>query len=206
MDKILGIFAGILIFSMAFGAIQTMECNELKKNIADLQVQLEQKQIENARLLAMKTKATKAGGQKTAVAATTGEQTLAQKNNNPLNVKVWVKGKPYWQGQIGTDEFNHAIFADKAYGFRAAALTLRSYAMDHKINTLEQIVDRFSEAKGKHRANYIAHLSKELKLGAKQEFDIIPRIPDLLKAMSKFESGEDHDPKYYKMYDILAKL
>lgn len=128
-------------------------------------------------------------------------QTLARQNNNPLNVK----GRG-WKGQIGNDKIGHAIFSSPEYGFRAAALTLRSYARKHKIETVEAIVDRFCEAKGKVRSQYIKHICRELGIKPDEKFDLIRRMPELLKAMGRFESGESIPPRYVDGYDILAKL
>ena len=65
---------------------------------------------------------------------------LAFRNRNLLNVK----GKN-WQGQVGNDKFGHAVFKSWEYGVRAAAFTLRTYAVKHKLTTLESIVGRFAE-------------------------------------------------------------
>ncbi len=128
-------------------------------------------------------------------------QTLARKNNNFLNVK----GRG-WKGQIGVDKIGHAVFSSPEYGFRAAALTLRSYAKKHKIQTVEAIVDRFCEAKGKTREQYIKHICRHLNVKPDEKFDLIRRMPELLKAMGRFESGESIPPRYVDGYDILAKL
>ena len=62
--------------------------------------------------------ATGSGGE-TAVAAV---QTLAIRNNNPLNVKT-VKGSP-WFGQIAVDRHGHAVFDTPEHGIRAGANVL----------------------------------------------------------------------------------
>ena len=113
--------------------------------------------------------------------------TLAEKNNNPCNVKKLGKGKR-WQGQIGVDKFGHAIFKSPEWGVRAAALVLRSYSKEHGIHTVAGIVDRFCE---KNKAPYIEHLCAELKVDTKENLDIIARMPEIVKAMIRFESGRD---------------
>lgn len=123
---------------------------------------------------------------------------MAVANRNPLNVK----GKD-WQGQIGSDKFGHAQFKSWEYGIRAAALTLRSYAMRHKIDTLKGIVYRFAEG---NREQYIKFLSRRLKLKADEKFNLISRMPDLLRAMARFECGQDLPDELFVPYDILEKL
>ena len=126
--------------------------------------------------------------------------TLAQRNNNPLNVK----GRG-WKGQIGNDAKGHAIFKTPEFGVRAAALTLRTY-IEHGIQTVTAIVDRFCEAKGKRRDNYIRHICRALGVMPDQPFNLIRHMPTLLRCMARFESGRDLPDQYADPYDILAKL
>lgn len=123
---------------------------------------------------------------------------MAVANKNPLNVK----GKD-WQGQVGSDKFGHAQFKSWEYGIRAAALTLRSYAMRHKIDTLKGIVHRFAEG---NREQYIRFLGRRLGLKADEKFNLITRMPDLLRAMARFECGQDLPDELFVPYDILEKL
>ena len=123
---------------------------------------------------------------------------MAVANKNPLNVK----GKG-WQGQIGNDKFGHAQFKSWEYGVRAAAMTLRTYSRNHKIDTLKGIVHRFAEG---NREQYIRFLGKKLKLGAEEKFDLVARMPELLRAMSRFECGQYLPDELFVPYDILSKL
>lgn len=123
---------------------------------------------------------------------------LAFRNRNLLNVK----GKN-WQGQVGNDKFGHAVFKSWEYGVRAAAFTLRTYAVKHKLTTLESIVGRFAEG---NRLEYVAFLGSRMGLDADEEFDVIRRLPELLRNMARFESGQDLPEQLFVPYDILAKL
>ena len=130
--------------------------------------------------------------------------TLAFKNRNPLNVKA--ETDHYWQGQIGRDKQKHAIFKSWEYGIRAASLTLRSYAKKHRINTVEGIIARFTDTKNpKVISAYINTVCKRLSLKPNEEFDIVPRIPELLRAMAYFEAKLEIPERYFAPYDILAK-
>lgn len=126
---------------------------------------------------------------------------LAVKNNNPLNVKAMKHDT--WQGQIGIDKHGHAIFDTPEHGVRAAAYVLKNYAMRHDIDTVEGIVKRFATG---NQQPYIAYLCKRLGLRQDEPFNILHRLPELLKAMARFESGRDWPPQWFAHYDILAKL
>lgn len=126
---------------------------------------------------------------------------LAVKNNNPCNVKVLKYDT--WQGQTGMDKHGHAIFDTPEHGIRAAAYVLKNYATRHGIDTVEGIVKRF--ATGNQEA-YIRYLCKRLDLRADESFNILHRLPELLKAMARFESGQEWPDHMFNHYDILAKL
>lgn len=128
-------------------------------------------------------------------------ETLAQKNNNPLNVKGPSKGR--WKGQIGIDKFGHAIFERIEYGVRAGALVLRSYARKHKVSTVEDLVRRFAE--GNHDG-YIKHLCAKLGVNPQEELDLVKRMPELLRAMVRQESGQDLPDHFFAPYDVVVKL
>lgn len=126
--------------------------------------------------------------------------TLAALNKNPLNVKF--REDDPWEGQAGYDEFGHAVFDEWEYGIRAAALVLRSYAVIHEIDTVEGVVKRFAEG---NQESYIDFLCDRLGVSPADSIDVIARMPELLRAMSRFESGMDLPDRYFAPYDILTK-
>lgn len=126
--------------------------------------------------------------------------TLAYKNANPCNVKHL--GRQKWRGEIGRDRLGHCIFSDIQYGLRAAVLTLRSYQIRHGIKTLDGIIERFCGG----NPDYVAFLSRKLGLRHDQEFEIIPRIPELVRWMSVYESGREVAPSMIATLDILASI
>ena len=113
-------------------------------------------------------------------------RSLARQNRNFLNIKSLSNGQK-WEGQIGEDRFGHAIFADAAYGFRAAAITLRSYEHKHGLRTLEELVGRFCQS---NKTDYAKYLGKCLKIAVDKPFSYSARMHDLLVAMARWESGE----------------
>ena len=126
--------------------------------------------------------------------------TLAYRNRNPCNVKHL--GRQKWRGEIGRDRLGHCIFSDIQYGLRAAVLTLRSYQTRHGIKTLDGIIERFCGG----NPDYVAFLSRRMKLRHDQEFEIIPRIPELVRWMSVYESGREVAPSMIATLDILASI
>ena len=128
------------------------------------------------------------------------EGTLAFQNRNPCNVKHL--GRQKWRGEIGRDRLGHCIFSDIQYGLRAAVLTLRSYQTRHGIKTLDGIIERFCGG----NPDYVAFLSRRMKLRHDEEFEIIPRIPELVRWMSVYESGREVAPSMIATLDILASI
>ena len=135
-------------------------------------------------------------GSETAVAAV---QTLAIRNNNPLNVKT-VKGSP-WHGQIAVDKHGHAVFDTPEHGIRAGANVLLNYYTRHGLDTLDGILSRFCTG---NRAEYAAFLSKRLGVPPDVKFDVLARLPELLHAMARFESGQEWPRELFAGYSLVA--
>lgn len=131
--------------------------------------------------------------------------TLAIKNKNPLNVKC-LGGNKKWKGQIGKDKIGHAIFRTWEDGIRAAAFVLKNYEAKYGINTIEDIVTRFAKAKGGVKDEYIGFLCRRMKLEPDEEFSIRRRLPELLKHMTRFESGQDFPDRFFRPYDLVSAI
>lgn len=132
----------------------------------------------------------------TAVAST---KTLAIRNNNPLNVKT-VKGRP-WFGQIAVDRHGHAVFDTPEHGIRAGANVLLNYYAVHGLDTLEGILSRFCTG---NRAEYATFLSRRLGIPPDVKFDVLARLPELLHAMARFESGQEWPRELFTGYSLVA--
>lgn len=139
--------------------------------------------------------ATGSGGE-TAVAAV---KTLAIRNNNPLNVKT-VKGRP-WFGQIAVDKHGHAVFDTPEHGIRAGANVLLNYYTRHGLDTLDGILSRFCTG---NRAEYATFLSRRLGIPPDVKFDVLARLPELLQAMARFESGQEWPRELFTGYSLVA--
>lgn len=183
------ILALLALTSMVYGLNSQSDYIDLKQDYARLQQEcaLLQSRLDAAM--------TKAAPQESEVTV------LAVKNNNPCNVKAMKHDT--WQGQVGTDRHGHVIFDTPEHGIRAAAYVLKNYAMRHDIDTITGIVKRFATG---NQQPYITFLSKRLNLRPDEPFNILHRLPELLKAMARFESGQDWPPQWFAHYDILAKL
>ena len=132
-------------------------------------------------------------------------QVLAIKNRNPLNIKSIANNEP-WKGQIGTDSQGHAIFSSFSYGLRAAALTLRAYDRKYGLNTLEGIINRFTEGDKIQIDKYILFLSVRLGVEPHQCISIKKHLPNLLRYMSRYECGITLPESLFTPYDILAEM
>lgn len=136
------------------------------------------------------------------ISAPAQNETLARKNKNPLNVKA-LSGKDKWQGQIGRDDQGHAIFSTWEHGMRAAALVLKNYHRRHGIETVEGIVRRFAEG---NQEEYIKFLCNRLNVKPDEKIDVVRRMPEILRAMARFEAGENLPERLFVAYDILGKI
>ena len=130
------------------------------------------------------------------------EGTLSRKAGNYLNVKC--NNRPdYWLGQCGIDAHGHAVFKSPEWSLRAGTLVLRSYYQRHGIKTVRGIVERFSTC---NHEEYTKYLCDRLKLDPDEEFNVMRRMPELVRHMVRFESGSDVRPAHIHMLDVLSSI
>jgi len=128
--------------------------------------------------------------------------TLSRKAGNYVNVKT-PNGKPnYWKGQCGIDAHGHAIFKSPEWSLRAGAIVLKNYSRKHHLNTIEGIVKRFSTC---NHDEYIAFLCRRLGLKPDEPFNVVRRMPELLPAMVRFETGRAVAPEHVAILDFLKE-
>lgn len=127
--------------------------------------------------------------------------TVSRRASSWLNVKA--PSDHYWKGQTGRDKHGHAIWKAPEYSLRAGALVLRAYYQRHGICTVEGIVKRFSTC---NHEEYISYLCRHLGLKPDEKFNIIQRIPELIKHMSAFETGRQVPESKIATLDILASI
>ena len=126
--------------------------------------------------------------------------TLSRAARNYCNVKA--PRDDYWQGQVGRDRHGHAIFKSPEWSLRAGAIVLRNYAKRHNIHSVRGIVERFSTC---NHDEYAAFLAKRLGVGENERIDIVKRMPELLPAMVRFESGRSVAPEHIAILDFLKE-
>jgi len=126
--------------------------------------------------------------------------TLARKARNYCNVKA--PSDSYWQGQCGRDRHGHAIFRSPEWSLRAGAIVLRNYARRHGIHTVRGIVERFSRS---NHAEYTRFLCRRLRVQPDERIDVVRRMPELLPAMVRFETGAKVAPEHIAILDFLKE-
>ena len=194
-------FACLAAITTIGGAVGSYEYRELKEAYRAEQVRSSALAARLQEAMAVRDEgqdedqATGSGGE-TAMAAV---QTLAIRNNNPLNVKT-VKGRP-WYGQIAVDKHGHAVFDTPEHGIRAGANVLLNYYTRHGLDTLEGILSRFCTG---NRAEYATFLSRRLGIPPDVKFDVLARLPELLHAMARFESGQEWPRELFTGYSLVA--
>jgi hypothetical protein len=185
---------GVYVASKAAGLLQERqaECIELREKLrrSDAEVDLLRTMLKEAQA--------KAPVQKQSVGA---DGTLSRKAGNYLNVKA--PSDTYWLGQQGRDAHGHAVFKSPEWSLRAGTLVLRSYYQRHNIKTVRGIVERFST---NNHAEYTKYLCDRLKLDPDEEFNVMKRMPELVRHMVRFESGSDVRPAHIHMLDVLSSL
>lgn len=197
-----GYLIGILALILGIWSIsQSLEFRELKEKNAELNqkaeklaVQLEARQMEIDVLEELRLEELRI----MSAIENSKVDTLAVRNNNPLNIKAI---KTPWKGQIGTDRHGHAVFDDPAHGIRAAANVLINYYLRHGLDTLNGVVGRFCTG---NREQYVAYLSRRLGLRPDESFNILDRLPELLQAMARFESGKEWDRSLFLPYSLIS--
>ena len=172
--------------------VRQKECLELREKLrrSDAEVDL-------LRVLLKEAQA-KAPVQKQAVGA---DGTLSRKAGNYLNVKA--PSDSYWLGQQGRDAHGHAVFVSPEWSLRAGTLVLRSYYQRHGIKTVRGIVERFSTC---NHEEYTKYLCARLNLEPDEEFNVMRRMPELVRHMVRFESGSGVKPEHIHLLDVMSSL
>lgn len=135
-------------------------------------------------------------------ANTTAKIELWQKNKNLLNVKKPLNA-PKWLGQIGVDQYDHAIFEDERYSVRAGAYVLLKYYLEYGLDTVELLVPRF--AKGNNAA-YIKFLCDKLRVKPNEHIDVVERLAEFLQCMVQFESGQKLRIEEFVAFDVASRV
>lgn len=185
---------GVYVASKAAGLLQERqkECLELREKLRRSEAE-----VDLLRTL-LKEERAKAPASKQAVGA---EGTLSRKAGNYLNVKA--PSDSYWLGQCGRDSHGHAVFKSPEWSLRAGTLVLRSYYQRHGIKTIKGIVERFST---NNHEEYTKYLCSRLHLEPDEEFNVMKRMPELVRHMVRFESGSGVKPEHIHLLDVMSSI
>lgn len=129
------------------------------------------------------------------------QQTLAEINNNPLNIRYNPQNQ--WRGQTGQNK-GFCVFKNNAFGFRAGFIILGNY-IKNGINTIEQIISRWAPPSENNTENYIRFIENEciiprnLVLTDMNIHDYWTKII-ILQAMAQMESGIKIDENQINLY------
>ena len=185
---------GVYVASKAAGLLQERqaECLELREKLRRSEAEVDLLRV------MLKEAQAKPTVQRQAVGA---DGTLSRKAGNYLNVKA--PSDSYWLGQKGRDAHGHAVFVSPEWSLRAGTLVLRSYYQRHGIKTIKGIVERFST---NNHEEYTKYLCSRLHLEPDEEFNVMRRMPELVRHMVRFESGSDVRPAHIHMLDVLSSI
>ena len=192
---ILSLILGIWSIAQSIEFHELRERNvELSRKAEKLSLQLEARQMEILALEELRTEELRI----MSADENSRVNTLAVQNNNPCNIKAV---RTPWKGQVGTDRHGHAVFDEPAHGIRTAANVLINYYLRHGLDTLNGVVGRFCTG---NREQYVAYLSRRLGLRPDESFDVLARLPELLQAMARFESGREWDKSLFLPYSLIS--
>lgn len=111
-------------------------------------------------------------------------------NCNPLNLRH--SASNHWLGELEPIR-GFCRFENMTLGFRAALLTMRTYLLSHRLNTIEKIINRWAPpADGNDTEHYIRWVCHRVGVGGR---DCLwwgdTRLREIIWAMALMESGTD---------------
>lgn len=120
------------------------------------------------------------------------------RNNNPLNIVHAKHNK--WIGEcpvVKIVEPRFCRFESMKWGFRAAAITLRSYINKYKRNTIEKIICAWAPTNENNTEAYINAVcdKTEMKRNEPLLFENQIAMLKIISAMCCVENGNDWDPQ-----------
>ncbi len=83
-------------------------------------------------------------------------------------------------------------------------LTIKN--LENNIDTIDKLVSRFLEAKGKQFEVYVLFLCNHLSIDRDEKIDLIHRTPDFLRAASQYESSIDLLNELFASHEAPKKI
>lgn len=120
---------------------------------------------------------------------------LGIRNNNPLNL-VYSK-KNNWHGQLPGQKGRFCAFTDMLWGFRAAAMTLKSYITKYNRKTIREIINAWAPPCENDTRNYAKFVADTSNVGIDEPivFTDMVRMLRIMSAMCVMENGKQWDPQ-----------
>lgn len=109
------------------------------------------------------------------------------RNQNPGNVTN-ISGQ-IWLHQTGVDGENYCVFANAAWGIRAACRIWWAYYYHHGIRTLNGAVTRWAPPPNNPTEKYIRFVADACKVSPMQPLDFCEMALPITKAIILFENG-----------------
>lgn len=115
------------------------------------------------------------------------------RNNNPGNIE---RTNDQWKGMaLEQNDSRFVVFTDPKYGFRAMARILRNYER-RGLTTIRDIISTWAPDTENHTEHYINFVASALSVSPDSELNFEQSLPNLLKAISTFENGQQY-ANYY---------
>lgn len=117
---------------------------------------------------------------------------LGVRQNNPMNIEYNKRND--WDGQLSNSGERFARFKNPAFGFRAGAKVLRSYARQG-FTTLSEMINRFAPSHENDTNTYVQNVSDWTGIGIHQRVDVNndAELASVIHAMSRMEVGQYYD-------------
>ena len=129
------------------------------------------------------------------------QRTLADINNNPLNIRFSPQNQ--WRGQTG-ENHGFCVFKSESYGIRAAYRIICNY-IRNGFNTIEKIVSRWAPASENNTEWYIQFVCTEtmihrLEILKDENIHDYWTIIMIIQAMAQMECGKKYDENQINLY------
>jgi len=126
----------------------------------------------------------------------TGTPPRGMRNNNPLNIEHSPANQ--WRGLADPpSDGRFCRFVAMEWGVRAAAVLLRNYRRQYRLDTVRGIVGRWAPKVENNVAAYVASVTKHTGFGADQKLELADAdvMVRLIRAMARQECGVELDEK-----------
>lgn len=132
-----------------------------------------------------------------------GKVTRGIRNNNPGNVRLTATR---WKGQIrpGSDK-EFCVFSSMEYGIRALIVTLRTYVVKRKVNTVRKMISRWAPANENHTEAYIKYIENYIQSWGHDPYLPFTKADFYVKA-NEVDNWPNGKFRLYLMVERMCKM